>query len=142
MSRYLCPSVSRVVVLQSPCVSQGVLWHRVLITACSLQPKMTPQEKLKLRMQKALNKQCESCTLYFTLPLTGCEVILIFKFRFRSCFMAKHLGLKTKVSFLITKVSTACVKLLFGYIQLSACLSFHLAQDISHDEFGVQNQHL
>uniref|UniRef100_A0A8C1YM27 CLK4-associating serine/arginine rich protein n=1 Tax=Cyprinus carpio TaxID=7962 RepID=A0A8C1YM27_CYPCA len=26
---------------------------------CPLQPKMTPQEKLKLRMQKALNKQCE-----------------------------------------------------------------------------------
>lgn len=26
---------------------------------CHLQPKLTPQERLKLRMQKALNKQCE-----------------------------------------------------------------------------------
>uniref|UniRef100_A0A8C1JK38 CLK4-associating serine/arginine rich protein n=1 Tax=Cyprinus carpio TaxID=7962 RepID=A0A8C1JK38_CYPCA len=31
----------------------------VLKSLCPLQPKMTPQEKLKLRMQKALNKQCE-----------------------------------------------------------------------------------
>lgn len=29
---------------------------------------------------------------------------------------------------------------LFGYIQLSICLSFHLTQDITQDEFGVQNQ--
>ena len=31
----------------------------VLTHLCHLQPKMTPQERLKLRMQKALNKQCE-----------------------------------------------------------------------------------
>lgn len=31
----------------------------VVIYLCHLQPKMTPQERLKLRMQKALNKQCE-----------------------------------------------------------------------------------
>uniref|UniRef100_A0A8C7VS92 CLK4-associating serine/arginine rich protein n=1 Tax=Oncorhynchus mykiss TaxID=8022 RepID=A0A8C7VS92_ONCMY len=31
----------------------------VLMRACLLQPKMTPQEKLKIRMQKALNRQCE-----------------------------------------------------------------------------------
>lgn len=72
MSRYLCPYVIPVVVLQSPCVSQNVLWQRVLITACPLQSKMTPQEKLKLRMQKALNKQCESCT--FLLHITLCRV--------------------------------------------------------------------
>uniref|UniRef100_A0A3P9A3F9 Suppressor of white apricot N-terminal domain-containing protein n=1 Tax=Esox lucius TaxID=8010 RepID=A0A3P9A3F9_ESOLU len=29
-----------------------------LMRVCSLQPKMTPQEKLKIRMQKALNRQC------------------------------------------------------------------------------------
>lgn len=28
-------------------------------TFASLQPKLTPQEKLKLRMQKALNRQCK-----------------------------------------------------------------------------------
>uniref|UniRef100_A0AAR2INL8 Suppressor of white apricot N-terminal domain-containing protein n=1 Tax=Pygocentrus nattereri TaxID=42514 RepID=A0AAR2INL8_PYGNA len=31
-----------------------------LIASCLLQPKMTPQEKLKLRMQKALNKQSKA----------------------------------------------------------------------------------
>lgn len=31
----------------------------VLTLLSRLQPKLTPQEKLKLRMQKALNKQCE-----------------------------------------------------------------------------------
>uniref|UniRef100_A0A8C7H1R6 CLK4-associating serine/arginine rich protein n=1 Tax=Oncorhynchus kisutch TaxID=8019 RepID=A0A8C7H1R6_ONCKI len=31
----------------------------VLMPACLLQPRMTPQEKLKIRMQKALNRQCE-----------------------------------------------------------------------------------
>uniref|UniRef100_A0A6Q2XM83 Suppressor of white apricot N-terminal domain-containing protein n=1 Tax=Esox lucius TaxID=8010 RepID=A0A6Q2XM83_ESOLU len=30
-----------------------------LMRVCSLQPKMTPQEKLKIRMQKALNRQCD-----------------------------------------------------------------------------------
>lgn len=36
-----------------------IQWKYVLILMCRLQPKMTPQERLKLRMQKALNKQCE-----------------------------------------------------------------------------------
>lgn len=37
----------------------GIQWKYALIKMCRLQSKMTPQERLKLRMQKALNKQCE-----------------------------------------------------------------------------------
>lgn len=35
------------------------LWNPLVKHLCHLQPKLTPQERLKLRMQKALNKQCE-----------------------------------------------------------------------------------
>uniref|UniRef100_A0A4W4G6E6 Suppressor of white apricot N-terminal domain-containing protein n=1 Tax=Electrophorus electricus TaxID=8005 RepID=A0A4W4G6E6_ELEEL len=43
-----------------PLFSLSVPSNLCLITACPLQPKMTPQEKLKLRMQRALNKQSKA----------------------------------------------------------------------------------
>uniref|UniRef100_A0A8C8MAA2 Suppressor of white apricot N-terminal domain-containing protein n=1 Tax=Oncorhynchus tshawytscha TaxID=74940 RepID=A0A8C8MAA2_ONCTS len=45
------------VVPHTPCAP--ALRVCVLMPACLLQPRMTPQEKLKIRMQKALNRQCD-----------------------------------------------------------------------------------
>uniref|UniRef100_A0A9J8B0V0 CLK4-associating serine/arginine rich protein n=1 Tax=Cyprinus carpio carpio TaxID=630221 RepID=A0A9J8B0V0_CYPCA len=62
-SRSLSPS-SHSALKTDPLLSGAVLCINFFIvlllkSLCPLQPKMTPQEKLKLRMQKALNKQCE-----------------------------------------------------------------------------------
>uniref|UniRef100_A0A673J6M1 CLK4-associating serine/arginine rich protein-like n=1 Tax=Sinocyclocheilus rhinocerous TaxID=307959 RepID=A0A673J6M1_9TELE len=45
----------------------------LLKSLCPLQPKMTPQEKLKLRMQKALNKQCELLRGYSSVIVWSCR---------------------------------------------------------------------
>uniref|UniRef100_A0A8C7R2E0 CLK4-associating serine/arginine rich protein n=1 Tax=Oncorhynchus mykiss TaxID=8022 RepID=A0A8C7R2E0_ONCMY len=58
--RFLAVVVQNVpipVVPHTPCAP--ALRVCVLMPACLLQPRMTPQEKLKIRMQKALNRQCE-----------------------------------------------------------------------------------
>lgn len=42
------------------CGGLGELWAPTPIPPLLPQPKLTPQERLKLRMQKALNRQCKS----------------------------------------------------------------------------------